>query len=77
MDEWTQVLQNYVQNKTYKFFHAMVDLKDTIYTDQAGKFRVRSIGRYNYIMVTCSYDSNTILVRPLKTRSSSELLETV
>ena len=55
----------------------MVDLKDTIYIDQTGKFRMRSIGRYNYIMVTCSYDSNAIFVRPLKTRTSSELVETV
>ena len=77
VDEWTLVLQNHVQNKTHELYHKVVDLKDTIYTDQTGKFRVRSIGGYNYIMVTYSYDSNAILVRPLKTRGGSELVEAV
>ena len=55
----------------------MIDLKDILYTDQTEEFRVRSIGEYNYIMVTCSYDSNAILVRPLKTRIGSEFVEAV
>ena len=77
VDEWTHVLQNHVQNKTHEFYHEVVDLKDTIYTDQTGKFRVRSIAGNNYVMVTYSYDANAILVRPLKTRGGKELVEAV
>jgi len=76
-DEWTQVLHSHIQNKTHEFYHKLVDLKDTIYTDQTGKFRVRSIGGFNYIMITYSYDTNAILVRPLKTRTGNELVATV
>ena len=76
-DEWTQVLKSHIQNKTHEFYHKLVDFKDTIYTDQTGKFRVRSIGGYNYILVTYSYDSNAILARPLKSKSGNELVETV
>ena len=28
-------------------------------------------------MITCSYDTNAILVRPLKTRTGNELVDTV
>ena len=44
LDKWTQVLKLYIQNKTHEFYHKLVNLKETIYTDQTGKFRVRSIG---------------------------------
>ena len=50
----------------YKFYHKLIDLKNTIYADQIGKFRVKSIGGYNYIIITYSYDTNTMLVRLLK-----------
>ena len=32
-DEWIQVLQLHIQNKTHEFYHKLVELKDTIYTD--------------------------------------------
>ena len=71
------MLKSHVQNKTHEFYHKLVELKDTIYTDQTGKFRVRSIGGYNYILVTYSYDTNAILVRPLKSRTGMELATTI
>ena len=41
------------------------------------KFRLRLISCYNYIMVTCSYDINAILVWPLWNRIGSELIKAV
>ena len=76
-DEWTQVLKSHIQNKTHEFYHKIVDLKDTMHADQTGKFRVRSIGGYNYVLVTYSYDTNAILVRPLKSRKGKELVDTI
>ena len=76
-DDWMHVLKSHISNKTQEFYHKIVDLKDTVYTDQTGKFRVRSIGGYNYIFLTYSYDTNAILVRPIKTRTGKELVEVV
>ena len=72
-DEWTLTLKSHINNKTHDFFHKIVDLKNTIYTDQTGKFRVRSISGANYIMITYSYDTNAILVRPLRNRTGRDL----
>ena len=72
-NEWTLTLKTHISNKTHDFFHKIVDLKNTIYTDQTGKFRVRSISGANYIMVTYSYDTNAILVRLLCNRTGGEL----
>ena len=72
-DEWTLTLKSHISNKTHDFFHKVVDLKNTIYTDQTGKFRVRSISGANYTMVTYSYDTNAILVRALHNRTGAEL----
>ena len=46
-------------------------------TDQTGKFRVRSVGGFNYVIVTHSCNTNVILVRLLKIRTGTELVETV
>ena len=60
------MLKTYIQNKTHEFYYKVVKLKDTTCTNQIRKFRVRSAGEYNYIIVTHSYDANAILVRLLK-----------
>ena len=41
--------------------------------DQTGKFRVRSTSGANDIIVTCSYNANAILARPLCNRKGAEL----
>ena len=69
-------MKTHINNKTNDFFHKVINLKNTIYTNQTGKFRVRSIGRYNYIMITYSYDTNAILIRSLHNRTGSELVKT-
>ena len=50
-------------------------LKNTIYTDQTGKFRVRSLSGKLYIFLTYCYDSNAILVRLLSSKLGPELVE--
>ena len=74
-NEWTFTLKTHIINKTHDFFHKVINLEDTIYTDQTGKFRVRSISGNNYIMITYSYDTNAILVRPLRNRTGPELVK--
>ena len=42
------------------------DMKNTIYSDQTGKFPVRAWSRNRYIMVMVEIDSNYTLVQPIK-----------
>ena len=51
----------------------MYDLKETIYTDQTGKFPVTSRRRNKYIMVLCEIDSNCILVEPMSGKEDKEM----
>ena len=75
--DWQETLNTQTPNKTNDFFHCIADFKDTIYTDQTGKFKYKSKRGYNYIFLTYSYDTNGILVRPIKSRKASELLVTL
>ncbi len=45
-----------------------------IFTDQTGRFPVQSSRGYNYIFVLYDYDSNAILTKPLKSRSSNSIV---
>ena len=45
--------------------------------DQTGKFHIRSIRGYHYIMITYGYDANAILVYPLQSRKGIKLLTTI
>ena len=42
------------------------DVKDTVYSDQPGKFPVRSASGYNYQMIMVHIDSNAVLAEPMK-----------
>jgi hypothetical protein len=53
---------------------ATVEETGRIYTDQTGQFPVRSINGYRYMLVMYHYDTNAILVTPLKTRHRNEIL---
>ena len=46
----------------------------TIYTDLPGKFPVQSIRNMQYIFVCYAYESNAILVRPMKNRSDESFV---
>ena len=57
-------------------FAALADANDkTIYTDLAGKFTVRSYSGQQYIFLAYVYDSNAILVRPMKNREKGSVIE--
>ena len=49
------------------------DYKETMYTDQTGRFPVYSRAGNKYIMVICEVDSNAILVAPMKKRADKEM----
>ena len=48
-----------------------------IYSDQTGKFVVASSAGNNYLMVVCNYDSNAILVAPMRSRTGPSILATL
>jgi hypothetical protein len=60
--------------KTQYVYAATVDAGQ-IYTDQTGRFPVVSSKGNKYIMVLYDYDSNAILAKPIKDRTSPELLK--
>jgi hypothetical protein len=53
---------------------ATVEETGRIYTDQTGQFPVWSSNGYRYMLVMYHYDTNAILVAPLKTRQGNEIL---
>ena len=50
------------------------DLKYKIYSDQTGKFPVRSSAGYQYFMVMVEIDSNYVLVQPIKNKTNREMI---
>eukprot|EP00804_Cyclotella_cryptica_P006123 CCRYP_010735-RA/>CCRYP_010735-RA protein AED:0.28 eAED:0.28 QI:0/0/0/1/1/1/2/0/432 len=53
--------------------NAMSTPRETIFTDQTGKFPVRSQNGHHYIMIMVEIDSSTILVEPIKNRKDAKL----
>jgi hypothetical protein len=55
---------------------AFATVKETgkVYTDQTGQFPITSSNGYKYMLVMYHYDTNAILVEPLKTRHGNEML---
>jgi hypothetical protein len=58
---------------TYQVF-TRIENTGRIYTDQTGRFPVRSSQGNNYILVAYDYDSNVIITEPLKNRQGTEIL---
>ena len=50
------------------------NFRETIFSDQTGKFPKRSRRGYKYIMVMVGIDSNAILVEPMKSRKDEEMI---
>jgi len=75
ISEWDLTLETHLPNKSHNFLHKIIDIRDTIYTDQTGKFTCTSKRGNNYIFITYAYDANAILVRPLKSRKGKELVD--
>ena len=51
-------------------------MKDKVYTDQTGKFPLRSSRSHQYIMVLINMDSSYISMEPMKTRHASQIVMT-
>jgi hypothetical protein len=51
------------------------NVRETIFSDQTGKFPKRSQKGYKYIMVMVEIDSNAILVEPMKIRKDEEMIQ--
>jgi hypothetical protein len=50
------------------------DVRETIFSDQTGKFPTQSQRGNKYIMVMVEIDSNAIFVEPMKSRKDSEMI---
>ena len=50
------------------------NVRETIFSDQTGKFPKQSQRGYKYIMVMVEIDSNAILVEPMKSRKDEEMI---
>ena len=57
-------------------FVTTVDLQETIYTDQTGKFPYVSSRGNRYIMVALHIDANAIYVEPMRTRAKENFVDT-
>ena len=60
--------------QTNKFFIKIIDYKRQIATDLTGKFPVTSNRGNKYLFVLYDYDSNCILICPMKSRADSEFI---
>ena len=66
----------YPQQNTERSHHcyiATAEPKNIVYTDQTGRFPVPSSSGNNYLLIAYDYDSNNILLRPIKDRSAKSL----
>ena len=64
--------------KSHDCYVAVHNLETTtgkIYTDQTGKFPCTSASGNNYIMILYDYDSNAILMEPIRNRKGPTLIE--
>ena len=50
------------------------NVRETIFSDQIGKFPKQSQRGYKFIMVMVEIDSNAILVEPMKSRKDEEMI---
>ena len=64
-------------NKTNEVFCKIIKQEENNYSDQTGAFPLLSSRGYRYIMVFYYVDSNAILVRPTKSKTSIEMNATV
>ena len=68
-------LETHLPKKLRNFFYKISNIRDTIYIDQTGKFTCISKRGNNYLSITYTYDTKTILVIPLKSRNWTDLVD--
>ena len=69
--------ENYVQDftkhndnsRTHNVFLRVTDMNGKMYTDQTGRFPITSSRNNKYIMIVYDYDSNTINIEYLNSRT--------
>ena len=52
------------RTKQHDIYIDVDQVKDTIYTDQTGKFPITSSRGHKYIILMCKFDGNSVLVEP-------------
>ena len=62
---------------SYEYFSKIIKPTRKVFSDQMGRFSITSSKRNKYIMVVYDYDSNTILVEPLKSKSATNHLTAI
>jgi len=68
--------QNNPEPKQNDVFMKIIDMKDTIYTDETGQFPHLSSKDNRYIMVAIHIDSNYIVIEAMKNRTEGQMMET-
>ncbi len=64
-----------LKRKKFRYIGIHVyNVRETIFSDQTGKFPKLSQKGYKYIMLMVKIDSNAILVEPMKSRKDEELI---
>ncbi|KAL7547782.1 hypothetical protein ACHAWF_012589 [Thalassiosira exigua] len=61
--------------KEHDIYVKVVDLQETIYTDQTGKFPYLSSKGNRYIMVAVHIDANYIAMQPMKNRTEGQIID--
>jgi hypothetical protein len=52
----------------------MYEIRETTFSDQTGKFPIRSRSGNKYMMIMVEIDSSAILVEPMKSRKDAEMI---
>ena len=72
-------LTPFAETQSNEIYHKIYDLHEDLdrrmYTDQTGRFPVKSYRGMQYIMVLIELDSNSILVEPMRDRTSGEMIQ--
>ena len=79
VDEQDGQVSGVTKPKIHSVFTRVYDLHDELerkmYTDQTGRFPVRSYSGNQYIMVLIEMDSSSILVEAMRDRTSGEMVK--
>jgi hypothetical protein len=59
--------------KVRDVFTRVYDIRETVFSDQTGRFPTRSLRGNKYIMVMVEIDSNALLVEPINSRNDHEI----
>ena len=62
--------------KEHDVYTKVLDLKETIYTDQTGQFPFTSSKGNQYVMVAIHVDASYIFMEPMKNRTSGHMVGT-